>query len=513
MAIDLFKLTPEQLNRFLHIQSIVAGQEEAQARIRVLRDYYDGEHPILLSDRQKEFIGKELTDGDFLFAHNTVKSVIDTLRERLSVNGFTVNGATVGGADGGEGAQTPESQIAQRMWGWWEENRYDAQQIRLHRRALRDGISFVMVDYDNVEQRPRFTLHQAYDGKTGITYHRDPENPERCLFLNKYWYTFDPLKPGKTGIQRKTTYLEHEIRKYIMATDGQSWQEIRDPGDASWPLPWVDRDGAPLGINTIPFENPGGSEVAQIIGLQNALNKSWLDLIAAADASGFPILVHEQPADGGFPGDTNAVDDDDIEGADEFVVAPGRMLDVDGKVYRIEGANLSQLIDTIHVIVETIAGISRTPQYYLRPVGGDVPSGEALKQLESGLVSRAVERQLIFGQSWADVMAMAYKVAQTFGPTIPEVKRLRVETTWDAAETRQDLLEAQTAEVLKRLGVPDEEIWQMLGFDAEKIAQWKRTAQSDQAATIANVAQALQARQTTPTGAGVGAGANGNGVQ
>ena len=45
----------------------MAGQEEAQARIRVLRDYYDGEHPVLLSDRQKEFIGKELTDGDFLF--------------------------------------------------------------------------------------------------------------------------------------------------------------------------------------------------------------------------------------------------------------------------------------------------------------------------------------------------------------------------------------------------------------------------------------------------------------
>ena len=35
-----------------------------------------------------------------------------------------------------------------------------------------------------------------------------------------------------------------------------------------------------------------------------------------------------------------------------------------------------------------MAGVTRTPQYYLRPQGGgDVPSGESLKQLESGLVT------------------------------------------------------------------------------------------------------------------------------
>jgi len=512
MTIDLSKLTPPQLDKFIHVQSIMAGQAEAAALINTLRDYYDGLHPIYLSDRQKEYLepalktrkgGTEsgdvrasLTSGDFTFSQNTVKSVIDTLRERLSVSGFTVNGAGMGSTDG---EVTPATQLAALMWSWWEENRFDAQQIRLHRRAIRDGKSYVMVDYDDENQRPRFTLHSADDGRTGITCHRDPEMPDRILFLNKHWYTYNPLKAGETGERRKNTYLPGEIRKYIMGKAG--WLRMDgneaafDEGDNQWPLPWVDRDGDPIGLTVIGFENPGGSEVAQIIGLQNALNKSWLDLLAAADAAGFPVLVVEYEANGVLP---PATDDDDIDDDDEFFMAPGRALEIDGgRAHRLEIADLKQLIDTIHLIVETIAGISRTPQYYLRPVGGDVPSGEALKQLESGLVSRAIERQLIFGQAWADVMVMAYKVMRAFGPSIPEVPKLKVQTSWASAETRQELNDSQRGEILKRLGIPDEVIWEMLGYSPAQIAKWKATARSDQAATVATIATAMQ--RATPT--------------
>ena len=97
-----------------------------------------------------------------------------------------------------------------------------------------------------------------------------------------------------------------------MAKAGQ-WEPYRDNGDATWPLPWVDAKGAPLGIPVIEFANPAGSEIDQIIGLQNALNKTWLDLIAAADASGFPILAIEHQGEGGFG---SIQDDADIEGND-----------------------------------------------------------------------------------------------------------------------------------------------------------------------------------------------------
>lgn len=495
MAIDLSLLSAEQLDKYLHVQAIVARQKEEQDRVRALRDYYDGEHPVFLTERQKEYLGRDLTSGHFAFSHNTIKSVVDTLRERLSVSGFTVNDA---GMDddhdpGNDGAATPAAQLAATLWNWWEENRLDAQQIRVHRRALRDGKSYIMVDYDIVNERPRFTLHQVDDGVTGITYHRDPENPERVLFANKYWYTYNPLSPGQTGTERKTTYLPGEVRKYIK--HGGLWQRYADEDNGVWPLPWVDENGQPLGIPLFEFENPGGSEVAQLIGLQNVLNKAWLDLVAAADTAGFPILSIEYAQDETFKPEA---DDDDIEGDDEFIVAPGRALEVHGgRIHRIEGADLSQLISAINLTVETIAGISRTPQYYLRPTGGaQVPSGESLKQLESGLITRAIERQLIFGQTWADAMSMAYKVARAFGSVaLPIVPKLKVQTLWANPATRDEKFDAETAEIHKRLGVPDDELWTKLGYSPEQIASFKRRARSEQAATIATVAQAWQGAQ------------------
>ena len=490
--IDLSRLTPEQLDKFLHMQSIIARQGEVAARVRALRDYYDGVMPVLLTDRQQEFIGKLMSEGEFEFAHNTIRSVIDTLRERLSVSGFAVN------AD--DGAQTQDEtagEVAAQLWGWWKANRMDAQQIRLHRRALRDGKSYVMVDYDADHDRPRLTLHKLDDGTTGIQLHRDPENPERVLFANKYFYTFNPLEPGKTGTERRTTYLPGEIRKYIRSQSGTGpqWLQYADEDGGQWPLPWVDGNGEPLGVPVIEFENPGGSEVAQIIGLQDGLNKSWLDLIAAADAAGFPILAAEYDADNRFPGDATMTDDDDIDGADEFVIAPGRMLTIDGgKFHRIEGANLDQLIAVIWTFIAAISAVSRTPQYYLRPVGGsDVPSGEALKQLESGLVSRAEERQLIFGQAWADVMALAHKVQRTFGRApVVEMDLMHIDTQWRAAEIRNETAQAQTAQAHKALGVPDEHVFALLGYSPQQIERFLATRRSDQAAQVATIAAALR---------------------
>jgi hypothetical protein len=324
--------------------------------------------------------------------------------------------------------------------------------------------------------------------------HHDPEDDNRVLYASRYFYTFDPLNPGETGKQRKTVYLPGEIRKYIMGKSG-NWESYQDVGDPTWPLPWVDSTGAPLGIPVIEFANPGGSEIEQVIGLQNALNKTWLDLIAAADTNGFPLLAIEYSGDGGFG---SIQDDADIEGNDEFRLSPGRAIEVDNAtVHRLEASNLQPMIDTMWTIVQAVAGVSRTPAYYLRPVGGgDVPSGEALKQLESGLVKRAQERQLTFGQSWEDALEMAYRLAQTFGGGVPDVDPLSIQTVWTDANVRNELAQAQVGQAYQGLGVPDDTIWQyVLGFTPSEIAGWKADKRREEAVKIASVSESLRRAQ------------------
>ena len=491
--IDIMALSPADLDRFIFIQSTIARQENDAAKVRALRDYYYGDHPVLLTMRQKEFLGPMLSEGNFQFSHNLVRSVLDTLRERLEVTGINVNGQGV--ADVTEQADAAGN-AAVMMWGWWVQNRLDSQQIRLYRRALRDGKSYIIVDYDNENQRPRFNLHKVDNGTIGVIMHRDPTDTNNILFATRYFYTFDPSQPGATGIQRKTVYLPHEIRKYIQKRDG-SWEPVTDPEDAGqWPIPWRGRDGTPLGINVFEFENPGGSEIEQIIGLQNALNKSWLDLIAAADMSGFPLVSVEYPAG---TMDLGSSTDDDIEGTDELRIAPGRILEIfnGGKMNRHDAANLASMIDIVWATVAAIAGVSRTPQYYLRPMGGsDVPSGEALKQLESGLVRRAEERQLIFGQAWEDAFAMAWRVADTFGDRMPALPEMNLDFQWSDANVRNELHDAQIGQMHDALGVPRDAIWANLDYSPDEIREFKAQERNDRAAEVAQVAAALRLSQS-----------------
>lgn len=486
--IDVTKLSPEQLERFIHIQAIVDRQANNAAEVRALRAYYDGDHPVLLTQRQQEYLGKILSEGEFVFAHNLVKVIIDTLRERLQVTGFSVNGATADDGDEGDAA------IAKLLWDWWTQNRMDSQQTRLYKRALRDGRSYVMEDYDDVNGRPRLTLHHCDDGSEGVMLHRDPSDANQVIMANRYFYVFNPLQPGETGRQRKTTYLAHEIRKYIAGKSG-GWEAIQDDGDGAWPIVWRDNNGAPLGIAVTEFENPDGSEVRQVIGLQNGLNKAWLDLMAAADTAGFPILAIQ------YAGENfgTANDDENLAGSDEFRIAPGRAIEVDNAtINRIPASDLSQMIETLWTITAAIAGVSRTPQYYLRPLGGsDVPSGEALKQLESGLVKRAEERQLVFGQAWSDAMKMCCKLESVFGSALAgvDVDGLNIAVQWEDANVRNEEAESRTATAHAALGVPESIIWQRLGYTPEEIAGFKKERSTQRALEVAAVAQAVTTAQ------------------
>lgn len=468
--IDITKLTPDQVEKFIHLQAIIDRQKERQDQIRACRDYYGGDHPVALSERQMEYIGAALTAGDFAFSHNVVKIVVDMLAERLDIVGFNVNGMS---------ADNSAATLAATIWGWWKANRLPSRQTDLYVGAMRDWASYVIVDYDYERDIPKIIIHTADDGTSGIVLHRDPSDQDRVLYATRYFNEFDPLTPGKTGTSRKTVYLPGEVRKYKLGTaytpmGGVSeWTPCQDTGDPSWPLPWVDRMGKPLGVNVFEFANPGGSEIAQIAGLQNALNKSWLDLLAAADASGFPVIAIEY--DEALPGAPENEDDTDLSGSDELNIAPGHAFVVEGgRAHRLEGANMDQMLEVIWSIVNALAITARIPQHDLRPLKGiQFPSGESLKQLEAGTTKKVEAKQMLFGQSWADVFAMAVKVQNAFGTPVPDVPGLQIDPVWYSAGTRSEMTDAQVAQIHQTLGVPDEALWEYVGYTAEQIARFK----------------------------------------
>jgi len=81
--IDITQLTPQQLDRFLHVQSVIGRQQANADKVRAIREYYYGDHPVLLTQRQNEYLGDLTASDSFTPVHNLARSVLDTLRERV----------------------------------------------------------------------------------------------------------------------------------------------------------------------------------------------------------------------------------------------------------------------------------------------------------------------------------------------------------------------------------------------------------------------------------------------
>ena len=484
------------VEKFIALQAEAARLSDAWARIKDYRDYYDGRHPTLLTPRQEEFLGPILTHyGEHAVTFNLCRVVVDTLRERLNVEGFT-----------GEGAAGQA--LAQRVWQWWTASQMDARQITTHRRALRDGKSYVIVGWNAARGMPEWVPNRAYDGDTGVTFQRDPESGAPLLAV-KYWRKTDILAADYNAL-RRTVYLPGLImrQKQDSAAD-YGWGPIsasEGPAVEYW-TDTLTADGQPLGLPVIEFENPGeASEIASIIGLQNALNKALLDLLAATDTTGFQMLA-VQYREGVFPAATPQ--DDDAATTDDLRVGPGRALELwDGTtITRIEPGDLTQLIASVDKLVGFIAGSSRTPLYYLQPFGGaEVPSGEALKQLESGLVSRAQERFVAFGDAWVEAARVAARLWLAMGGTgIAANEPLRA--NWGSAELRNEFTQAQVAEKHAALDVPVEVLWErQLGYSATDVAEFKQARDAAASRRLATVLGALNSGGITEELDGAGSG-------
>jgi len=381
----------------------------------------------------------------------------------------------------------------------------DTYSIIVHRRALRDGQGYLIVDWDAKNAVPRWKANSRYDGDTGVTFHTDANDVP--FMAVKYWRRDDILEDDY-GALRRTIYLPDRIMFYRQDAAGvYGWRPIdaQEGPAVQWWTDTMQEGGNPLGLACIEFKNPSGeSEIESIIGLQNALNKLVLDMLAAGDATGFQMLAvsYTQPLGG-------AVTDDDDETTDDLRIAPGRIIELgDGaKITNIPPGDLSQLLKAIDSITGFIAASTRTPQYYLRPFGGaDVPSGEALKQLESALVSRATERQAQFATSWVEALRVGARLWLAMGGGGLDAEA-GMSTTWDAAAVRNELYDTQVATGEQALGIPEEVLWQRrLGYSPSDVEEFKRMAARKAADNLANVVGALNIGNTGTAANGAGAG-------
>ena len=410
--------------------------DERREGYETARRYYNGQQDTALTDRLKKFLPPRMA-----FRDNFCNVVIESLAERLNVIGINSNNDVV----------------SEWAWNLWQKNRMDATQVIVHTDTVMVGDSYILCDWDTENERPRWS-HQIAE-RIGAHY---SEMTRKLDWASKKWLQYPRL--GDEPETRLNIYYDDRVEKFVAR--GGVWSPYMDEDDTEWPTPWVGRNGEPLGVPLIHFRNKplgedfGVSEIENIIPMQDLLNKTLIDLVMVLDTLAFPQRYTVDI-------DHNSSRIDILPGA---VTEFHTELESGGSVGQCDAANVDGPIRSIEMMVQHIAGISRTPQHLFQIAGGS-PSGEALKTAETGIVQKAKQRMVNFGNSWEDSIMMSLRIQEAFGQSVASLEDLTLDFEWDDPETRNEQSHLETMKSKLELGIPKQQIWREMGYSQEEIDQ------------------------------------------
>jgi hypothetical protein len=130
--------------------------------------------------------------------------------------------------------------------------------------------------------------------------------------------------------------------------------------------------------------------------------------------------------------------------------------------------DLNNYVAAITNRVRSLMGRTRTPGYYI-PSDGPPPSGESLKTVETGLVAKCRSRHRHFGESWEEVMRLAFKVLDD-----PRSEASMAETLWADPESFSEGVRTDSLLKQMAMGVPVRVLWERAGYSQTEIAQFRQ---------------------------------------
>jgi len=429
-----------------------------QKNIVIARDYYEGEHNTKLSKRQEEFIGFNLDKERF--AVNYCAPVVDAVVERMIVTGFL----------------SDDEDYAAWCWDVWEHNRMDAKQRDTHQQAINEAESFVFVDWPEGDEFPTFTPHPRYTDREiggtgyGCKAHYAQDDPNQELeAISKRWYeSYQDEKGNNKTRERMNIYYPDRIERWEATTKGtfhnSGWAPFADDdGDST--IPRVDGAGKPLGIPIAHIHKPGTYELWDAIPLQDLINKTALDIIATADACGFPIRMAYgwvATTDGKPP---------ETDGGNYLALTPGTWVTVGSLEARTEivpPSDLMPMLAALDSYIMKLAQVTDTPAARFQ-ITGQIAAEGTLKQQEGPLLAKVRAYKTLVGNGWENLCGIARSLGAEHGVTFGD--DATVEAQWEPSETRDEKVELETLEIKGRLGVPQETLWAEMGYDVDEVAK------------------------------------------
>ncbi|PSN79623.1 hypothetical protein C8B47_10825 [filamentous cyanobacterium CCP4] len=423
-------------------ESFVSHEKIRAAKVAEYRDYADGEHDVELSEEMKNMLRTESLNL------NHCENILETLSDRLRLNGVQVTVMDEAG-NPDETATEDANKWVERLTTQW--NRLDGMQIDLHDAIPRDGLSFIMAQYDSDAKQVRWTHEEAFDGHEGVivVWGADSNKPTMAI---KIWHETQNAVDAKL-LDRVmfNIYFPDRIEKYY--SEGGKLQENKDD-DGNHIYPWVMADGSPIGVAIVPFVYKGRrynkhslGRLEQVIPVQRVVNRVVNSTVMTSENIGFPIRyafgidIPTTIKPGTWLNVTVPSTVTNADGKTSRALNPAeRATILDAvtkiKVGQIEPAELEGLLTEIDKFIVQMYIVSGTP--YPEGAGSSI-SGEALKQLDIRLVGTAQRCQTSWGNSWEDLVKLSARIESVFAlNTMWTEDNVVIMAKWESAEVRDD---------------------------------------------------------------------------
>ena len=378
------------------LELAVKALTKKTAPYKALFGYYDGDQKLKYNTERLRDIFKELS---FDFTENWCAVVIDSTANRVNLKSFIVKSEekkkpkllkAVERVAQRAGLKAPPAQAT--LNEIVDRNRLILESDDVHEVAMVIGESFYYVWPDADGKAEGF-----YNDPRLVHLFYEEEHPRKKKFAAKWWRTFD---------KRTRLVLYYPDRfEYYSTKPMKKSSEIK--AEAFEP---TDDEGQPLGEGVEKFENEYGevpwfhfrpelrkikSDLKNVIGPQDAINKLLADLIVTSEFSAYPqrYIISSADSDTKLKNAPYLVWDLAAGIGDDQPTVVGSLPTSDPKAY----------LDPVNREVRAIGAITQTPNHLLMETASTQISGEALIVLESPINKKAQNRIDLFSPVWAEV--------------------------------------------------------------------------------------------------------------
>lgn len=421
-----------------------------QPRYNQLFQYRDGQQPLVYSTNR---LRETFENISARFQQNWMSVVIDASLDRLVLQGFNC-------------VDEPRQKLLEDLWNF---NQLAIEAVSVHEAALITHEAFIIAWKDEAGK-----VEAYYNDPRLVEMFYSLNNPRRKEFAAK-WYV------DREFYYHMILYYPDRLEYYKTAAPHKQGP----PNSYTAFVPDVETvgGGADNEYGVIPVfhfrTNPRShlGELDNLLTLQDAVNKLLADMMVAAEFGAFrQRWVISQ-------GETSALRNAPNE---IWTIQAGDGVGQQSQVGEFAATDLSNYLNSIDKIAQSIAIISRTPKHYFYSTGASL-SGEALLAMEAPLAKKIQKFEVALSVVWQELAVFLLLLSGE-----GEVDPVTILPIWEPIPSIQPLTEAQTRKLSIDSGIPLVTQLRREGWSEAELVQLEDDMQEEKKASQALGSAMLQ---------------------